>query len=380
MKRYYSTTPCGQTLQEIAAPRALGLALLMGLLLLVPMSNVKADGPPPLMSFQTRVLDSSGNPIDGPRDVRFRIFGAEVGGDPEWAEQQTVAVKNGYISVILGQGGPVAGEPEVPLSNLFSGTADSERYIELEVAGTKISPRLRMLPTAYSFVSGVALKVVGNSIESGMLKNGVIVSSHLAGGAIGTAALADNSVTSSKIVDGTVQNWDLANDSVNSAKIANGSVENQDLANGSVSTSKISDLAVSNAKIGDGSVSEAKLANSSVTGVKIANSTITGAKIADNTIPQQKLQAFMFQGYYSANTAHIQSINTGVSLNDWWPALSSVYFGHGDLEENGSGNLGGAELYGSGSTWHIWTGLRTHGGYPNKIIRVLWIPRRLLTN
>lgn len=369
--------------------------LAVALLVIVSGRGLQADGPPPLMSFQTRVLDESGDPVEGQREVIFRIYDFEAGGEILWAERQTVSVKQGYISVILGQGGFVdgePGEPEVNLGDVFPGFADSERYIEVQVGETRISPRLRLLPTAYSFVSAVALRVVDGGIDSSMIRDGTITSANLGAGSVNMAALADNSVTTSKIVDGTIQTVDLANGSVTTPKIENGAVGTAKLADGSVSTAKLqngsvnsdklANNAVSTAKIGDGQVSNAKLANSSVTTDKLQNNAVTGAKIANNTVAATKLQSmFVFQTYTpSLGSSQFGNFNTSRSTSTWVPVLAGWNWGTVDIQENGTGEAGGVHFYESGGTWWYRVGLRTHNTFPNPRIQVVWIPRSLFSS
>ncbi len=369
--------------------RYLWLAALLLLGVAVSPRASAAGGPPPLMSFQTRVLDASGGPIpNGAQEVFFRIFEVESGtGDPVWAEKQTVSVKDGYISVILGQGGPVPGQPNEGLETIFTGVNDSERYIEIEINSTRISPRLRLLPSAYSFVSGVALKLVANSVETGMLKDssvgnaalanssvtsakiadGAIGEADLASGAVSTRVLADNSVTTGKIADGAVGNADLGANAVNSAKIADLSIATADLAAGAVTTEKLA----------DGAANSDKIANAAVTNAKLADGAVTTVKLADGTVTPGKLQAGMFYTY----TYNLSSpdVDTSVSPNNSYPLISSVYWGDGDLNENGTGSLGGIRLFAQGGTWRLRADLRTHGNHANPIVRILWIPKALVS-
>lgn len=370
--------------------RSLGLAAVLAAALLAGRPAPAADGPPPLMSFQTRVLDSAGVPIAaGSREVIFRVFGVESGdGAALWAEKQTVAVKDGYISVILGQGGPLpAPSPDVPLDSIFTGVGDTERYIELEVAGTKISPRLRLLPSAYSFVSGTALRLVANSVESTMIRdgavgnaalgNGSVTPAKLAAGAVTTAKLdaaavttakiEDGAVTSAKIAAGNVGTTQLGDNSVNSAKILDAAVATADLADSAVTTAKLANGAATNAKLGDGSVGTSKLADSAVTTAKLGNGVVTPAK----------MQAGMFYTYtYSLGTS---AVNTQVSFNDYYPVISSIYFGTGDLDEGGTGDLGGVRTFVVGGIWHLRADVRTHGNFADPTIRILWIPKTLIS-
>jgi hypothetical protein len=385
-------TPSSASRSQGPGFRHLGLAALCAIALLGAPVASAADGPPPLMSFQTRILDSGGNPIpNGTKEVFFRVYGSESGaGAILWSEKQTVAVKDGYVSVILGQGGAVPGEANGDLSALFTGTGDTERYIEVELDSTKISPRLRLLPTAYSFVSGVALKLVANSITTGMLRDNAVGNAALANGSVTTGKLDDQAVTQQKIAAGAVSNGKIEDNAVTSAKINDGAVGNADLANNAVTGAKIQDGAVGSSDLGDGSVTTAKLADGAVTSAKIANESITTDDIKDGNINwwdiandavlSTKLQGGMFYTVtynYNDQTSGY-TYNSGWGANDWYPVLSSLYLGSGDIDEGGSGQLLSVRFWIQGGYWYFRFFERTHGNHADPIVRVLFIPKRLV--
>lgn len=347
-----------------------------------------ADGPPPLMSFQTRILDSSGVAVpNATKEVIFRIYAAEIGGASSlWSEKQTVATKDGYISVILGQGGPVPSEPNPAIDSLFGGTGDTERYIEVQYDGTKISPRLRLLPSAYSFVSGVALRLVSNSITTAMLRDNSVGNAAIGANAVTTGKIADGSVTTAKIADANVTTAKIADLSITTAKVANnaitaaqiadgaigsseitdGSVATADIANGAVTLDKLAANAVNASKIVDGSIGTADLADSSVTGAKIANSTIGSGKIG---------QIFSTASYNPSSGTTL----TWVPVSDWYPVVSSSHFGTSDLNEGGTGDLGGPRVYAASGYWWVRSTIRWHITVPtDSWIRILWIPRSMV--
>ena len=102
------------------------------------------------MAFQSYLVDANGAAISGNKSLKFRIWDADTSGNLKWGETQTVTVSNGNFSVILGEGtwDTSAGSARISLKDLFDG---SERYIEITVDGTALAPRLRMLPSPYTF-------------------------------------------------------------------------------------------------------------------------------------------------------------------------------------------------------------------------------------
>lgn len=140
-------------------------------LLLAALSVLTAMGadsnPPNLMTYQGRVYDSSGTPVDhttpGSHTIKFRIYDVETGGVPLWAESQSVTVSDGYFSVLLGQGSQISGELHNFLSDLFKGVA-SDRYIGITLdSGSEIAPRLRFLPSPYAFLAQRATSLVDSA-------------------------------------------------------------------------------------------------------------------------------------------------------------------------------------------------------------------------
>lgn len=122
--------------------------------------------PPARMSFQSFVVDANGVPLGNANvanfDVVFRIYNNAQGGQPIWAELQTVTVDKGNFSVVLGEGAASGNEPHVNLDEVFAGTDASDRYIGITVKGlpgaeTEVAPRMRLLPAPYSFLAKNAL-------------------------------------------------------------------------------------------------------------------------------------------------------------------------------------------------------------------------------
>lgn len=130
----------------------------------------EARGQTEQLTFQGFLTDSNGDPLGGATpvntNVTFRIFDAATGGNKLWAEGQTATVDNGHFSVLLGEGTPV--EPgdtaHDKLSAVFDGAnASWNRYLEMEVDGTAMKPRIQFLPVPYALVSKSSSQLVDNS-------------------------------------------------------------------------------------------------------------------------------------------------------------------------------------------------------------------------
>ncbi len=53
------------------------------------------------ISYQGRLLDSSGNPVDGTRTIDFRLYADASGGMPLWSQSGSVTVEDGLFAVNL---------------------------------------------------------------------------------------------------------------------------------------------------------------------------------------------------------------------------------------------------------------------------------------
>ena len=127
------------------------------------------SAPPAFLTYQGYLVDSNGTALGDSApanyDVVFRIYDVKEGGTTSnilWAEQQTVTVDKGYFSILLGEGSQVGSEARGDLRQVFQGGTASDRFIGLTVSGVsgsdlEIAPRLRLLPSPYSFTANHAL-------------------------------------------------------------------------------------------------------------------------------------------------------------------------------------------------------------------------------
>jgi len=145
--------------------RILVAALCGGLL---PLSATAADASPPTkITFQGFLTDNNGAAL-GPTtpvqaQVIFRIYGAETGGTLKWSEQQAVTVDKGQFSVLLGEGSPVSGDAPTTtvVANAFAGADASVRWMELNVDGAALSPRIQFVASPYALLAKSATQLVG---------------------------------------------------------------------------------------------------------------------------------------------------------------------------------------------------------------------------
>lgn len=303
--------------------------LLLTTLLALALADVSQAVVPSLISYQGHVSNGTGTEIGAPptpvnRTVTFRFWNhatAVADANRLYAESAAVTINNGDFSVLVGQGTPT-GESTVyaDLANagaLFNG---SDVYLGITVddgnAGTtdvEISPRQRIVSSAFAFRAKVAESVDSGAINNAMLANNAVNSVQVVNGAIGTSKIAAQAVTGSLIANGTIISSNLqdnavtttkiAADAVTGAKIQDGTIGAADLGANSVGWSELTTASVYSDEIADSSVATVDLADNAVTSSKIATGAVANSDLADSAVNSAKISD------YSIATA---DIGTGV--------------------------------------------------------------------
>ena len=186
--------------------RPAGLLALLALLALghSPAARAQANGNPPTkLTYQGFLTDQNGKPLGDPapvnKNIVFRIYDVASNGSSLWSSSQTVTIDKGHFSVLLGEGSAVATEPfSADLSSVFAGSTASDRFLELSVDSTKISPRLQFFTSPYAFLARRA-----NEVDGAALTSGTIPAARLTGvDGTGLNALNANSLTLGTVPDG----------------------------------------------------------------------------------------------------------------------------------------------------------------------------------
>lgn len=123
---------------------------------------------PSVVSYQGQLTDTDGNFLNGIYSIKFAIYGSAAGGAHLWHETQSVEVKDGLFSVLLGSVTPIQ-------HTVFS---DGDRFLGITV-GTdqEMTPRRRIASSPF------AQRVVTvEGAKGGNITGQLTVSSNIAAG------------------------------------------------------------------------------------------------------------------------------------------------------------------------------------------------------
>jgi len=153
---------------------------------------------PGTMTYQGRLNDASGNPVNTAVWIVFSLYPASNGGSSLWNEGRWVTVQNGVFNVALGSSNPF-------YSSLFS---LSDLYLGIQVnSDAEMTPRQKVNSGAFAMKSGTA-----DAVENAA---GTITA--IPDGAVTTTKIGDGAVTTTKIAESAATNPKIA--SVSSAKV-----------------------------------------------------------------------------------------------------------------------------------------------------------------
>ena len=141
------------------------LSCALGCLLSLP--SASADVPERLQ-HQGRLLDDEGAPATGTKSFEFAIYDAETGGAVLWeGEAQDVEVsESGFYSVTIG-----SGDNPIDAGVLEGG----ERWLQVTVDGTDLSPRTALEAVPYTALAGKAESVAEGAVDSSSLSDDIEV-------------------------------------------------------------------------------------------------------------------------------------------------------------------------------------------------------------
>ena len=141
---------------------------------------------PQYLTYQGVLRDNTGALVTGTKSMAFEIFNASTGG--------TAVFSSGTLSVPVSNGNYTTQLGPVNSTTIFNDTAD--KYLEVSVDGTALSPRLKINSVGYAIRAGVATAADTATTVSDL--------------AVTTGKINNLAVTGAKIADGTIAETKLA--------------------------------------------------------------------------------------------------------------------------------------------------------------------------
>lgn len=115
--------------------------LVIWTLTLTLMGAVMVTAAPSLIDYQGYLEDDTGAPITDTLSITFTIYTASSGGTSKWTEtQSSVEILGGLFNVSLGS---TTALPDTVFN-------DDTRYLAVKIGSTELTPRTRIVSTAYS--------------------------------------------------------------------------------------------------------------------------------------------------------------------------------------------------------------------------------------
>ena len=159
-----------------------------------PISVAAATAPtvvPALVAYSGTALNAEGNPLSGEASITFLIFKDQTGGEPLFAESQTVTLDpSGHYKVNLGAT-LANGLP----SDLFS--TGEARWLEVQAAGQSPQPRVLLVSVPY------ALKAADAATLGGLPASAYALAAQNAKAAFASAAVTPDAASDVTTTGGT---------------------------------------------------------------------------------------------------------------------------------------------------------------------------------
>ena len=133
--------------------------------IIILLYNVSIFAIPFQINYRGKLFEG-GNPVNGNKNIEFRIYGVPTGGIHLWSSGvQVINVNNGYYNYTLGtnESNPI---PPAIFTNNFL-------YLEVLIGGSPLTPRERLVSTPYAFnanmVSGSNIFPANGKVGIGMI-------------------------------------------------------------------------------------------------------------------------------------------------------------------------------------------------------------------
>ena len=297
--------------------RPLALAVLCAALTLsslVPSVHAANEKPPAKMTFQGFLTDTAGTPLGNAapetKVVQFKIYDASTGGTLLRTEEQTVTLDKGHFSVLLGEGTVSGTVPTLPA--IFQSANASDRFLELVVDGSAMTPRIQFVASPYALLAGSANQLIdaaGNAVliptsgGGGLTVNGKITATTgFSGDGSALTALNGANISAGTVADSKLATISTAGKVANSATTAtSANTANAIVARDASGNFTAGTVTAGNVSVGGKNVATGDSAFRIIAGIVNANGTLasgTGFTCQKNN----------FNGYYSVDFTGVTAV------------------------------------------------------------------------
>lgn len=144
------------------------LALLLGVLFTLAALTGCSGSLSPVMSYQGRLTNASGNPLNGNYNFTFRLYDSETGGTSVYTETETIAVSNGLFDTSIG--------PTSLLTGVTPEMLSQPLWLEVTIGSEKLSPRQRLWgsPYAFTLMPGAVISSTFNTVIPGASADAIV--------------------------------------------------------------------------------------------------------------------------------------------------------------------------------------------------------------
>lgn len=205
--------PLFERLGALARHLPLTCLLLLSVGTADPSYGAGADSLPDKMTFQSHLTqDNNAALADDNYAMTFSIHNKKEGGDQLWTENQNVSVSGGYFSVLLGEVNSLVNTTDGSAHVFTSG----ERWVQINVAGTVLKPRLQLLPAPFAFMAKRASEADRLRDADGefISRNGSTTTIGSAAQIDGATSVAGDLTTTQKITAKSAQLGDVPGDAI----------------------------------------------------------------------------------------------------------------------------------------------------------------------
>ncbi len=144
------------------------LALTVGVLLMMAFLVGCTGSLGPVMSYQGRLTDAAGQPLNGNFQFTFRLYNASTAGTSIYTETQTIPVVNGLFDTSVG--------PTTILASMRPEDLAQPLWLEVTIGTETLTPRQRLLgsPYAFTLMPGAVISSTFNTTIPGTMADAVV--------------------------------------------------------------------------------------------------------------------------------------------------------------------------------------------------------------